>query len=88
VDKLICVGKNYTEHAKEMGDAIPEKPVLFLKPPSVLRVAVSGTPLALKLPPGAGSVHHECEIVLRLGRDGAIAALSLGLDMTLRDRQA
>ena len=39
MDKIVCVGKNYAEHAKELGDAVPEKPVLFLKPPSVLRTA-------------------------------------------------
>ncbi len=39
IDKIICVGKNYAEHAKELGEALPEKPVLFLKPASVLQQA-------------------------------------------------
>lgn len=98
MDKLVCVGKNYAEHAKELGDAVPEKPVLFLKPPSVLRQGRGGETLSLTVPRDAGSLHHECEIVLRLCAGGfrmskeearrAIGAVTLGLDMTLRDRQA
>ena len=99
MDKIVCVGKNYLDHAKELGDAVPEKPVLFLKPPSVLRAATRPSEkLALRLPADAGSVHHECELVVRLVRGGfrlsvaeaekAIGWLTVGLDMTLRDRQA
>ena len=103
MDKLVCVGKNYSEHAKEMnqlqGDALGAKPVLFIKPPSILRVAGSvGKSLELRIPPDSGELHHECEIVLRVNRDGyrlslleaeaAIEAVTLGLDMTLRERQA
>ncbi len=89
MDKIVCVGKNYTEHAKELGDAVPKEPVLFLKPPSVLRSAArNDEKLELVLPGNAGSVHHECEIVLKIGNRGEIAALTVGLDMTLRDRQA
>ncbi|MCA2959290.1 MAG: fumarylacetoacetate hydrolase family protein [Silvanigrellales bacterium] len=98
MEKIVCVGKNFLEHARELGDAIPEKPVLFLKPPSVLRVATSPEDLLeLRLPRDAGVVHHEAEIVLRLDRGGyrldvkeaerLIGAVTLGLDMTLRDRQ-
>ena len=98
MDKLVCVGKNYIEHAKELGDAIPDKPVLFLKPPSVLHQVHQGGSVELTLPADAGSIHHECEIVLRLNRGGfrlsiaeaesSIGWVSLGLDMTLRDRQS
>ena len=99
MDKIICLGKNYAEHAKELGDAIPEKPVVFLKPPSICRFArENGETLLLSLPQGVGEVHHECEIVLKLGKGGfrvplaeageMIEAVSVGLDMTLRDRQA
>jgi 2-keto-4-pentenoate hydratase/2-oxohepta-3-ene-1,7-dioic acid hydratase in catechol pathway len=86
LDKIICIGKNYLEHARELGDAVPEKPVLFLKPPS----ALVSTPLpeALGLPVGRGEVHPECEIVLRLGPDLKPEAFTLGLDLTLRDLQA
>ncbi len=89
MDKLICIGKNYLEHAKELGDAVPEKPVLFLKPPSaMIQASQEGETIETKLPVGRGSVHHECEIVLRLGPGGKIDALTLGLDLTLRDLQA
>src|SRR5258708_6102141 len=89
MDKMICVGKNYLEHAKELGDAIPEKPVLFLKPPSAsLLVDRAGRKVEAILPQGRGSIHHECEILIRINERGAIDAVSLGLDMTLRDVQA
>lgn len=107
VDKIICVGKNYLEHAREMaalsGDAIPEKPVLFLKPFSAL-LGIKGkdphpaTPLEATLPSGRGEMHPECELVLKLGSGGsnlsieearrAIYAVTIGLDGTLREEQA
>lgn len=99
MDKIVCVGKNYLDHAKEMGDKIPEKPVLFLKPPSVLRVSQhEDEALELQIPTDAGELHHEAEIVLRLDKGGykigvkeaerLIGAVTVGLDMTLRTRQS
>ena len=99
MDKIVCVGKNYAEHAKELGDAVPDKPVLFIKPPSALKVAAQkGERVSLRIPPETGALHHECEIVLKISRDGyrmslgeaqtAICEVTLGLDMTLRDLQA
>ncbi|MFM8313944.1 MAG: fumarylacetoacetate hydrolase family protein, partial [Deltaproteobacteria bacterium] len=98
MDKIVCVGKNYIEHAKELGDQVPEKPVLFLKPPSVLKQAHSRESLDVFIPTDQGSVHHECEIVIRLKKGGfrltemeaekCIGKVSVGLDMTLRDKQA
>lgn len=99
IDKIVCVGKNYLEHAKELGEAMPEKPVLFLKPASVLHQATHwGEQLVLDFPEEDNAVQPECEIVLRIAHDGyrmnneqakkAISALSLGLDMTLRSRQS
>lgn len=99
IDKIVCVGKNYLDHAKELGDVVPEKPVLFLKPASVLKQVLSwGDMLHLDFPSDETVVHPECEIVLRLAKDGykmtiedtknAISHISLGLDMTLRTRQA
>jgi 2-keto-4-pentenoate hydratase/2-oxohepta-3-ene-1,7-dioic acid hydratase in catechol pathway len=86
MDKIICLGKNYLEHARELGEAIPEKPVLFLKPPSCLLQSPLAGPLGL--PTGQGEVHPECEIVLKLGSDLKPEAFTLGLDLTLRDLQA
>jgi len=98
-DKIICVGKNYIEHAKELGDKIPDAPVIFLKPPSVLRQAVNwNEKLSLSLPNIKSDLHYECEVVLQLQKGGymmtpeeaesAIGSVSLGLDMTLRTLQA
>jgi acylpyruvate hydrolase len=98
IDKIICVGKNYLEHAKELGDAVPEKPVLFLKPASVLKqVSNWGEQIHVDFPDEDTAVQPECEIVLCLARDGyrmnietaknAISDVTLGLDMTLRTRQ-
>jgi 2-keto-4-pentenoate hydratase/2-oxohepta-3-ene-1,7-dioic acid hydratase in catechol pathway len=84
MDKIICLGKNYLEHAHEMREATPEKPVLFLKPPSVLvEPKDQGT---LRLPWDRGTIHHECEVVFKLYKKNIIG-LGLGLDLTLRDLQ-
>lgn len=98
IDKIICVGKNYLDHALELGDRVPEKPVLFLKPASVLKQARQwGERLSLFYPPNDSAVQPECEIALRVAHDGfnwtrteardAIAAVTIGLDMTLRTHQ-
>lgn len=89
MDKFVCIGKNYLDHAKELGDAVPEMPVLFLKPPSASLLALDfDTPLSVPVPRDRGSLHHECEIVVRLNDKLQIDAVTLGLDMTLRDVQA
>lgn len=96
-DKIVCVGKNYLAHAMELGDDVPENPVLFLKPFSVLKQAVSwGEELNLYFPSDS-AVQPECEIALHIAHDGfnmtakeakkAISAVTLGLDMTLRTHQ-
>ena len=89
MDKVICVGKNYFEHARELGDEVPAKPVLFLKPPSVVAQLKGDqrAPLVVVLPSSRGSVHYECEIVLRVDSHGVVDAVTLGLDLTLRDLQ-
>lgn len=98
VDKIVCVGKNYLDHALELGDKVPERPVLFLKPFSVLKqVPAWGDHVRLAFPDYDTAVQPECEIVLRVAYDGfhlsleeatnAIAAVTLGLDMTLRTQQ-
>lgn len=97
MDKIVCVGKNYPDHVKEMGGPAPERPVLFLKPPSTLAIISDGH-LALPYPAGLGALHYECEIVIRLQAggyqlereeaQGLIGEATIGLDMTLRDVQS
>ena len=94
VGKIVCVGRNYAEHAKELGNEIPEKPVVFLKPASAL--IYSGEKIVC--PSISEDMHHEVELVLLIGKtiknadkSEALAAISgygVGLDMTLRDIQS
>jgi 2-keto-4-pentenoate hydratase/2-oxohepta-3-ene-1,7-dioic acid hydratase in catechol pathway len=84
MDKIICLGKNYAAHAKELKEELPEKPVLFLKPPSVLIEPKHQS--TLKLPWERGSIHHELEVVFKLYKKNIIA-IGIGLDLTLRDLQ-
>lgn len=94
VGKIVCVGRNYAEHAKELGNEIPAKPVVFLKPTSAL--IYSGDKITC--PPFSDDMHHEGELVLLIGKtiknadqpeaSRAIAGYGVGLDMTLRDVQS
>jgi 2-keto-4-pentenoate hydratase/2-oxohepta-3-ene-1,7-dioic acid hydratase in catechol pathway len=84
MDKIICFGKNYSDHVIEMKEAAPEMPVLFLKPPSVLKEIKANS--SIPLPWNLGSIHHECEVVFKLYKKNIIG-LGLGLDLTLRDTQ-
>ena len=96
MDKIVCLGSNYLAHAEKFSKIVPEKPVIFIKPPSVMKSAESnGTTLTLPFPRGAGKVHPECEIVLKVKKRGyqlteenfVIEAVTIGLDVTLRDIQ-
>lgn len=92
--KVVCVGRNYAAHARELGNAVPETPMLFLKPATAL------VPLApdFAIPAGRGECHHETEITVLVGSTlsgavsedearAAIAGIGIGLDLTLRDVQ-
>jgi len=93
IGKIVCVGRNYAEHAKELGNEIPDKPVLFLKPASAL--IYSGGQIIH--PDYGNELHHEVELVLLIGKtvknsnkaqsEKAIIGYGVGLDMTLRDVQ-
>lgn len=92
--KVVCVGRNYAAHAKELNNPIPSEPILFIKPAS------SAVPFApnVSLPADQGSVHYELEIAILIGHTlknadaqqvaESIAGIGLGLDLTLRDVQA
>jgi len=92
--KIVCVGRNYAEHAKELGNAIPDRALLFIKPPSSLGSLTQGVSWNQAL----GECHYECEICLQIAHPlsqetdpakalDAIGAVTLGLDLTLRDLQ-
>jgi acylpyruvate hydrolase len=93
IGKIVCVGRNYAEHAKELGNEVPDKPVLFLKPTSAL--IYSGGQIIH--PDYGNELHHEVELVLLIGEtvkkagkaqsEKAIIGYGVGLDMTLRDVQ-
>jgi 2-keto-4-pentenoate hydratase/2-oxohepta-3-ene-1,7-dioic acid hydratase in catechol pathway len=77
-----CVGRNYAEHAKELGNAVPAAPMIFLKPAS--SVVLSGG--VLRLPPDSKRVDHEVELVVARAADGSLRA-AVGVDFTARDIQ-
>lgn len=91
--KIFCVGRNYAEHAKELGNAIPDEPVIFMKPKSALLQA--HTPFYY--PEFTNELHYECELVLRISKNGKYIqdkfaskyydAISVGIDFTARDLQ-
>ncbi|MGH2568334.1 MAG: fumarylacetoacetate hydrolase family protein, partial [Bacteroidota bacterium] len=93
VGKIICIGRNYAEHAKEMKSDIPEAPVFFLKPPTAL-LPDGGT---VVIPTLSNNMHHEVEMTVLIGREGKniplgaarehVAGYGVGLDLTLRDLQ-
>jgi acylpyruvate hydrolase len=94
VGKVVCVGRNYAEHARELGNEIPEKPVVFLKPNTA--IIYSGEKIIY--PGFSEDMHHEVELVLLIGKkvkdvdtkkaEEAISGYGVGLDMTLRDVQS
>jgi 2-keto-4-pentenoate hydratase/2-oxohepta-3-ene-1,7-dioic acid hydratase in catechol pathway len=91
--KIVCVGRNYLEHARELGNELPERPLLFLKPPSAL--VHSGDPIVL--PPESRQVEHEGEIAVVIGTAarhvpeseamGYVAGFAPLNDVTARDLQ-
>jgi 2-keto-4-pentenoate hydratase/2-oxohepta-3-ene-1,7-dioic acid hydratase in catechol pathway len=91
--KIVCVGRNYAEHAKELNNPVPSQPILFIKPATA---AVDFSP-QIAIPTRHGSCHHELEIAILIGKPlsnanesevlDAISGIGLGLDLTLRDLQ-
>jgi len=92
--KIFCVGRNYADHAKELGNAVPEEPVIFMKPKTAL--LQSQTPFYY--PEFSNELHYEVELVLRISKNGKYVeenqadkyydALTVGIDFTARDIQA
>lgn len=94
ITKVVCVGRNYAEHAAELDNPVPTRPLLFIKPPSSITELEAG----IRLPPVDEPVHYETELALLVSRrlshaseaeaDEAIAGLGLALDLTLRQTQS
>ncbi|MFW5657837.1 MAG: fumarylacetoacetate hydrolase family protein [Bacteroidota bacterium] len=91
--KIICIGRNYAEHAKELGNKIPEAPVFFMKPDTSL--LLNNKPFYL--PDFSTEIHHEAEIVIKINRLGKniekkfahryYDEIGMGIDFTARDLQ-
>lgn len=93
VGKAVCVGRNYADHAKELGNDVPETPILFMKP----NTAFCDLEKGFSIPTHLGECHFETELTVLIGErlskasltecKLAIAGLGIGLDLTLRDVQ-
>jgi 2-keto-4-pentenoate hydratase/2-oxohepta-3-ene-1,7-dioic acid hydratase in catechol pathway len=95
VGKVVCIGRNYAEHAKELDNPVPAEPLLFIKPGSCVVALEDG----FTIPTERGSVHYEAEIAVLIGKPlstrpsreevlDAISGFAPALDLTLRDKQA
>ncbi len=73
--KIVAIGRNYAEHAKELGNPLPKQPMLFLKPTS----SIVGQPGNIELPKGA-IVHHELELGVVIGKTGRNISASKAWD--------
>jgi len=91
--KIICVGRNYVEHAQELNNPVPTQPLLFIKPSSCL-VHLNNP---FSIPTEFGECQHELELALLIGQEvnkstqntlQSVAALGLALDLTLRELQS
>jgi fumarylpyruvate hydrolase len=97
VHRVYCVGRNYEEHAKEMGFTGREPPFFFLKPADAIVVVDAGQTGAIPYPLLTKNLHHEIELVVAIGKGGTnikaadafshIYGYAVGLDMTRRDLQ-
>ena len=91
--KIVCVGRNYIEHAQELGNDVPKVPLIFLKPPS----SIINPGESILLPPQSQQVEHEAELVAVIGKRGRnivpeqareyILGYTIGNDITARDLQ-
>lgn len=92
--KILCIGRNYRKHAEELGNEVPEEPVIFMKPDS----AILRQRDAFYIPDFSNDIHYEAEIVIKLNRLGKhiqakfahkyFVELTLGIDFTARDVQS
>ncbi|MBI2355540.1 MAG: fumarylacetoacetate hydrolase family protein [Deltaproteobacteria bacterium] len=93
IGKIVCLGRNYAEHARELGNETPTAPILFMKPAT----AVIDDGAAVRIPSYSDNCHHEVELAVLIGRDARcvspeealeyVAGYGVAIDMTLRDVQ-
>ena len=93
IGKVVCIGRNYLDHIRELNNEAPETPILFMKPAT----ALLGLDESIRLPKGRGECHHEVELAVLIGRElqnanietarQAVAGYGIALDLTLRDLQ-
>ena len=98
VHRIYCVGRNYEEHAKEMGHSGREAPFFFMKPADAVLAAEPGGEVVMPYPTLTTNLHHEIELVVAIGVGGSriaaadahkhIYGYAVGLDMTRRDLQS
>lgn len=81
VNTIYCIGRSYVEHIHELGNSVPDEPLVFLKPNSSLCTGDT-----LTLPDFSNNIHYETEVVLSIGDNGTID-VAVGLDLTARDVQ-
>ena len=91
--KIICIGRNYLKHVLELGNKVPSKPLIFMKPPSALLV----NDKAFYHPEFSKNIHYEAEIVLKIAKNGRhvqpefarsyVKEVTIGIDFTARDLQ-
>ena len=92
--KIICIGRNYREHAAELNNPVPERPLIFMKPPTALLIGNK----PFYYPDFTKDLHHEVEVVLKICKNGRHVApefardyyqeVGLGIDFTARDLQS
>lgn len=91
--KIICIGRNYIDHAKELDNPVPDAPVIFMKPPSA--ILKSGKPFYI--PEFSDDIHYEAELVVKIAKNGKYVSqsaavdycseITVGIDFTARDIQ-
>ena len=94
IGKILCIGRNYVDHVLELGNEMPERPIIFMKPAS----SVIGEGEEIVIPAYSSECHHEAELALLIGSGGKdisagdalqhLAGFGVAIDLTLRDVQA
>ena len=94
IGKIVCIGRNYADHIKELGNEMPERPIIFMKPAT----CVIGEGEQIVIPAYSSDCHHEAELALLIGTSGKdipvaeamnhVAGFAVAIDLTLRDVQA